>query len=129
METARLNGPVYLRNFRYTSQVIYDERYRFEIRKISVLKEGTDICIMVTGIVVYRALLAAERLKKNGINAYVINVSTIKPLDEETVLKYAKSTGMIITVEKHSIIGGLGSAVLECLSDKYPVHLKKNRDQ
>ena len=125
METARFNGPVCLRNFRYTSPVIYDDSYRFEIGKASVLKEGNDICIMAAGIVVYRALLAAERLKKNGINASVINVSTIKPLDEEIVLKYAKAAGMIITVEEHSIIGGLGSAVLECLSDKYPVPLKR----
>ena len=105
-------GPVYLRFGRMAVPVFNDEEtYKFEIGKGIVLREGTDVTIVATGLCVNSALEAAEKLAADGVSAEVINIHTIKPLDEEAVLKAAKKTGKIVTVEEHSVIGGLGSAV------------------
>ncbi len=115
-------GPVYLRFGRAAVPVINDNAdYKFEIGKGITLREGKDISILATGIEVSEALVAADMLKADGIEATVINIHTIKPLDKELVIKTAKSTGKVFTVEEHSIIGGLGSAVTEVLSEEYPV--------
>lgn len=115
-------GPVYLRFGRLAVPVINDRPdYRFELGKGIVLREGTDVTIIATGLCVNSALEAAELLEKDGISAHVVNIHTLKPLDEELVVEAAKKTGKVVTVEEHSIIGGLGSAVCECLSEKHPV--------
>lgn len=115
-------GPVYLRFGRLAVPVIHDpETYKFEIGKGVVEKEGKDVAIIANGLCVSEALEAAETLKAQGIDAKVINIHTIKPLDEELVVAAAKECGKVVTVEEHSIIGGLGGAVCECLSEKCPV--------
>lgn len=114
-------GPVYLRFGRAAVPVINDrEDYKFEIGKGVLLREGTDVTIVATGICVSAALEAAEKLAEDGINAEVINIHTIKPLDEELIINSAKKTGKVVTAEEHSIIGGLGGAVSEALSEKAP---------
>ena len=114
-------GPVYMRFGRVAVPVINDNPdYKFEIGKGIVLKEGTDVTVFATGLCVSSALEAAEMLEKDGISAKVVNIHTIKPLDEELVVKAAKETGKVVTVEEHSVIGGLGSAVCEVLSEKAP---------
>ena len=114
-------GPVYLRFGRAAVPVINDrEDYKFEIGKGVLLREGTDVTIVATGICVSAALEAAEKLAEDGINAEVINIHTIKLLDEELIIKSAKKTGKVVTAEEHSIIGGLGGAVSEALSEKAP---------
>lgn len=114
-------GPVYLRFGRAAVPVINDrEDYKFEIGKGVLLREGTDVTIVATGICVSAALEAAEKLAEDGINAEVINIHTIKPLDEELIIKSAKKIGKVVTAEEHSIIGGLGGAVSEALSEKAP---------
>ena len=114
-------GSVYLRFGRAAVPVINDrEDYKFEIGKGVLLREGTDVTIVATGICVSAALEAAEKLAEDGINAEVINIHTIKPLDEELIIKSAKKTGKVVTAEEHSIIGGLGGAVSEALSEKAP---------
>lgn len=114
-------GPVYLRFGRAAVPVINDrEDYKFEIGKGVLLREGTDVTIVATGICVSAALEAAEKLAEDGINAEVINIHTIKPLDEELIIKSAKKTGKVVTAEEHSIIGGLGGTVSEALSEKAP---------
>lgn len=119
-------GPVYMRFGRLPIPVFNDqEDYRFEIGKGVVLREGSDVAIVATGLEVYEALQAAELLKEDGISAKVINIHTIKPLDEELILEAAKETGRIVTVEEHSVIGGLGSAVCDVLAEKYPVPVLK----
>lgn len=119
------DGPVYMRLGRLAVPVVFDDTYKFEIGKGATLKEGTDATIIATGLMVAEALEAYEILKAEGINARVINMATIKPLDTEIVLKAAKETGVIVTAEEHSVIGGLGSAVAECLSESYPVPVLK----
>lgn len=114
-------GPVYLRFGRLAAPVFNTPDYRFELGKGVTLQEGTDVTIVATGIVVYEAVLAAKALAEEGISARVINIHTIKPIDSELLLKAAKETGVIVTVEEHSIIGGLGSAVMEAISEEYPV--------
>lgn len=115
-------GPVYLRFGRLAVPVINDRPdYKFELGKGIVLKEGTDVTIIATGLCVNSALEAAELLEKDGVHAQVINIHTLKPLDEDLVVEAAQKTGKVVTVEEHSIIGGLGSAVCECLSEKHPV--------
>lgn len=115
------NGPVYLRFGRFGVPVINDNPdYKFEIGKGITLKDGSDITIVATGLCVAQALEAAETLAAEGVSARVINIHTVKPLDEELIVKAAKETKMIFTVEEHSIIGGLGSAVCECLAEKQP---------
>lgn len=114
-------GPVYMRFGRSPVPVINErEDYQFEMGKGVVLKDGTDVTFVATGICVDSALKAASQLEEDGYSVRVINIHTIKPLDEELILKAAKETGRIITVEEHSVIGGLGSAVCETLSEKYP---------
>ncbi len=113
------NGPVYLRFGRLAVPVIYDQdTYKFEIGKGVTLKEGTDVSIIATGLMVNEALKAAEILKADGICAEVINIHTIKPIDRELVVATAAKTGKVITAEEHSIVGGLGSAVCEVLAEE-----------
>ena len=115
------NGPVYLRFGRFGVPVINDNAdYKFEIGKGITLKDGSDITIVATGLCVSQALEAAETLAAEGVSARVINIHTVKPLDEELIIKAAKETKMLFTVEEHSIIGGLGSAVCECLAENHP---------
>lgn len=115
----KYNGPVYLRFGRVAVPVINDNpEYKFEIGKGITLKEGDDLTIIANGLMVNASLEAAEMLRKDGINARVINMHTIKPLDEQLVIKAAKETGKIVTVEEHSIIGGLGSAVSDVVCEK-----------
>ena len=119
-------GPVYLRFGRAGVPVINDKAdYKFEIGKGVLLKEGKDVTIVATGITVASALEAAESLAADGINAEVINIHTIKPLDEDLIIQSAKKTGKVVTVEEHSIIGGLGSAVCDALAAKNPVPVCK----
>jgi transketolase len=121
---AEYYGPVYIRLGRAATPTLHDESYKFVIGKGEVLKEGKDVAIIATGIMVAKALEAAEKLKVDGIDAKVINISTIKPLDKELIISVAKETGKVVTVEEHSVIGGLGSAVCEVLSQEYPVKVK-----
>ena len=117
-------GPVYLRFGRLAIPVFNDnEDYKFEIGKGIVLKEGKDVTIFATGLEVSEALEAAKMLEKDGISAEVINIHTIKPLDEELVIASATKTGKVVTVEEHSILGGLGSAVAEVLCEKAPTKM------
>ena len=119
-------GPVYLRFGRFAVPVINDnEDYKFEIGKGVVLREGKDLTIIATGLEVAESLAAAEMLAADGIEAKVINIHTIKPLDEELVVAAAKETGKVVTVEEHSVIGGLGGAVCEVLSEKAPTKVLK----
>jgi transketolase len=117
---AEHNGPVYIRLGRSKTPVIFDESYKFEIGKAVELKEGSDVTIIATGIMVGKALEASEELSKLGIDARVINISTIKPIDIDIIVKAAKETKGIVTVEEHSIIGGLGSAVAEVVAENHP---------
>lgn len=109
-------GPVYLRFGRLAVPVIHDENYKFEMGKAEVLQKGRDVTIMATGLCVSQALDAAKQLEADGIAAEVINVHTIKPLDEGTLIESAKKTGRVVTVEEHSVIGGLGSAVSDLMA-------------
>ena len=119
-------GPVYIRFGRAAVPVINDRPdYRFEIGRGAVVRQGTDVTIVATGICVDSALGAAEKLAQEGISAEVISICTIKPLDEEIILRSAKKTGKVVTVEEHSVIGGLGSAVCETLSARFPVPVKR----
>ena len=120
-----LQGPVYLRFGRLAVPVFHSEDYKFQIGKGEIVKDGTDVAIIANGLLVYEAITAAEELAKDGINAMVINMATIKPLDEELVLAAAKKCGKIITCEEHSIIGGLGEAVCAVLSEKLPTPVKR----
>ena len=119
-------GPVYMRFGRAAVPVINDKPdYKFEIGKGTILKEGTDVTIVATGICVDSALKAADLLEKDGISAEVINICTIKPLDEEIIINSAKKTGKVVTAEEHSVIGGLGSAVCDALCKSYPAPVYK----
>lgn len=121
-----MDGPVYLRFGRLAVPVINDKPdYKFEIGKGVLLKEGTDVTIVATGLCVGGALEAAEKLAADGVNAEVINIHTIKPLDEDIILNSAKKTGKVVVAEEHSVIGGLGSAVCDCLSAKMPTPVCK----
>ena len=119
-------GPVYMRFGRLAVPVINDRPdYKFELGKGIVLREGKDLTIIANGLCVAASMEAAEKLAADGIDAKVINIHTIKPLDEELVVAAAKETGKVVTVEEHSIIGGLGGAVCECLAEKAPVPVKR----
>ena len=119
-------GPVYMRFGRAAVPVIHEEEgYSFQIGKGEVLRDGTDVAIIANGLMTYEALVAAEELAKDGIDAMVINMATIKPLDEELVLAAAKKCGKIITAEEHSVIGGLGEAVCGLLSEKLPTIVRR----
>ena len=118
-------GPVYMRFGRAPVPNVYGDDYTFEIGKGNVLKDGTDVTIVATGITVFMALEAAEKLAAEGVSAAVIDIATIKPIDEELLVEYAKKTGKIVTCEEHSIIGGLGGAVSETLAEKCPTIVKR----
>lgn len=118
-------GPVYLRFGRLPVPVINDEDYKFELGKGVVLREGKDLTMIATGLPVAQALEAAEKLAADGIEAKVINIHTIKPLDNELIVVAAKETGKVVTIEEHSVIGGLGSAVCDVLSEEVPTKVMK----
>lgn len=123
---AEYNGPCYVRLGRLAVSVINDNAdYKFEIGKGVTLTKGNDVTIIATGMMVELALEAKEELAKDGINARIINIHTIKPIDKELLINAAKETGAIVTVEEHSIIGGLGSAVAEVVTEEYPVPVLK----
>ena len=122
---ANISSPVYIRLGRIPLDDIYDNKYDFQIGKGSELVSGNDVTIIATGIMVHKALKAAEELKAEGINARVINISTIKPIDEEIIIKAAKETKGIVTVEEHSVIGGLGDRVSSVVCSNYPALVKK----
>lgn len=121
---ADYEGPVYLRLSRAPAPVIYGEDMKFEIGKGIVLKEGKDVSIIATGTVLHKALEAAELLEREGIHAGVVDMHTVKPIDEDLIVKCAKETGAVVTVEEHSIYGGLGSAVAEVLAAKCPTPME-----
>lgn len=118
-------GPVYLRMGRLAVPVFHEEGFEFQIGKGEVMRDGDDIAIIANGLMVYEAIKAGETLAAEGINARIINMSTVKPLDEELVLKAAKECGKIITCEEHSVIGGLGEAVCSFLSENYPTPVRR----
>ena len=118
-------GPVYMRFGRLAVPRVNSEDYKFELGKGVLLKDGKDVTIVATGLMVNEALIAAETLKAEGIDARVINIHTIKPIDKDILVAAAKETGAIVTAEEHSIIGGLGSAVSEALAEEYPVPVVK----
>lgn len=125
-EAIRFKGPLYIRFPKAATPTIHDETYKFEIGKAKILCDnGKDAGIVATGAMTHKALLAAECLKKEGIRVKVLEVNTIKPLDEKAIVNLAKNTGKIVTVEDHTIIGGLGSAVCEILAEQYPVPVKR----
>ena len=119
------DGPVYIRFGRLAVPVLFDEDYKFVIGKGIELKDGTDVTIIATGLMVKEALEAYDLLKAEGINARIINMATIKPIDREIIIKAAKETGAIVTAEEHSVIGGLGSAVSEVVCETVPVPVVK----
>ena len=123
---AEVNGPFYLRFGRLATPRIYDENYKFELGKGVQLKDGTDVTIIATGLMVNEALVAADKLAEEGISAAVINIHTIKPIDREIIIKAAEKTGCIVTSEEHSVIGGLGSAVSEVVTETVPVPVVKH---
>ena len=118
-------GPVYLRFGRLAVPVFHDDSYKFEIGKGEIIKEGKDVTIIANGLMVAEAIEAGKTLAENGIDAEIINIATIKPLDDELIVASAKKTGKVVTVEEHNIIGGLGEAVCSCLSEKCPTPVKR----
>ena len=122
-EISKINGPVYLRVARLSTPIIYNENQKFEIGKAVQIGEGTDGTVFATGVTVSEAIKAQENLKQKGINIRVVDVHTIKPIDKETIIKCAKETQKLISIEDHNIIGGLGSAISEVLTDEYPAKL------
>lgn len=123
-EIAKIKGPVYLRLSRMETPSIYDDNQKFEIGKAIQIGEGEDATIITTGDVVYEALKTKEELEKKGVNVRILDIHTIKPIDKEAIIKCAKETKKIITLEDHNIIGGLGSSVCEVLSQEYPIKVK-----
>lgn len=120
------DGPVYIRLGRLGVPVIFDENtYKFELGKGQLINDGNDITIIATGLMTTESMKAVETLKAEGINVRLINIHTIKPIDKEIIIKSAKETGHIVTVEEHSVIGGLGSAVAEVLAEEYPCKLTR----
>ena len=122
-EISKINGPVYLRLSRLATPIIYDENQKFELGKAVQFGEGIDATIFATGVTVSEALRAQEILKQDGISVRVVDIHTIKPIDKEMLVKCAKETKKLISIEDHNIIGGLGSAISEVLSDEYPAKL------
>jgi transketolase len=118
-------GPMYIRLTRDATPTLFDASYRFQVGKAVVLREGQDVTLISTGVQSVRTLEAAELLAADGIDAYVLHVPTIKPLDEEAVAHAAAQTGRVVTVEDHTIVGGLGSAVAECLGERRPTPLRR----
>lgn len=124
-EISKINGPVYLRLCRLATPVIYDESQNFEIGKAVQLGDGTDATIFATGVTVSESITAQEILAEKGIDVRVVDMHTIKPIDEEMIIKCAEETDRLISVEDHNVIGGLGSAIAEVLTDKYPKKLER----
>ena len=124
-EISKINGPVYLRLSRMATPVIYEKCDNFEIGKGIQIGDGTDASIIATGVTVPEAIKAQEILKENGVNVRVIDMHTIKPIDKDLIIKCAKETKRIITVEDHNIIGGLGSVVCEVLAEEYPTKVER----
>lgn len=124
-EISKYEGPVYLRLARVKTRKIYDENQKFELGKAIKIGEGTDATVFATGVTVEQALLAKDELEKQGINIRVVDIHTIKPIDEKMIIKCAQETKKLISVEDHNIIGGLGSAISEVLTDKYPQKLTR----
>ena len=122
-EIAKIQGPVYLRLARMETPILYDENTKFEIGKAIQIGEGTDGTVFATGITVSEAIKAQEILKQEGINIRVVDMHTIKPIDKEIIIKSAKETKKLISIEDHKIIGGLGSAISEVLTEEYPTKL------
>ncbi|MGB7293238.1 MAG: transketolase family protein [Thermodesulfobacteriota bacterium] len=120
-----VKGPTYVRLARAKFPTIFKDSYQFEIGKAPILREGKHVAIFATGILVSKALEAAEFLKKEGINAFVVNVSSIKPIDIETIMELASETGAVVTAEDHNIIGGLGGAIAEVLGEHAPTPMKR----
>jgi transketolase len=119
------DGPVYIRLGRLNVPVIYDEaNFKFELGKGITISEGTDVTIIATGLMVHAAIEAAAILSSEGIKARIVDIHTIKPIDKDIIIKAAKETGAIVTAEEHNILGGLGSAVAEVLSQNYPTPMK-----
>lgn len=125
LAAAEYIGPVYLRMARGASPTYHREDYQFELGKGELVQDGDDITIVATGLMVPIALEAAKKLEKDGTSVQVVNIHTIKPLDEDRIVKCAKKTGKIITFEEATVYGGLGAAVCEVLADKYPVPVKR----
>ncbi|MEE1504888.1 MAG: transketolase C-terminal domain-containing protein, partial [Acutalibacteraceae bacterium] len=125
LAAAEHDGPVYMRFGRLAVPRIFDEDYKFEIGKAVTLKEGSDVTIIATGLMVNEAIEAAKTLEADGISVELINMHTIKPLDKEAVIKAAKKTGCIVTAEEHNVIGGLGDAVCDAVCEEYPVPVVK----
>ena len=124
-EIAKIQGPVYLRLARMNTIQIYDENKTFEIGKAVRIGEGTDGTVFATGVTVEQAIQAQEELQEKGINIRVVDMHTIKPIDEEMIIKCAKETKKLVSIEDHSVIGGLGSAISEVLTKEYPVKLER----
>ena len=124
-EISKYEGPVYLRLARVKTRKIYDENQKFELGKAIQIGEGTDATVFATGVTVEQALLAKDELEKQGINIRVVDIHTIKQIDEKMIIKCAQETKKLISVEDHNIIGGLGSAISEVLTDKYPQKLTR----
>lgn len=122
-EISQIDGPVYVRLARLATPVIYEDNQRFEIGKAIQIGQGTDGTVFATGVTVAEAIKAQEELKKQGIDIRVVDVHTIKPIDEQMIIKCAEETKKLVSIEDHSIIGGLGSAISEVLTEKYPVQL------
>ena len=122
-EISKIKGPVYLRLSRLATNIIYDENQKFEIGKAVQIGEGTDGTIFATGVTVAEAIKAQEILREKGINVRVIDIHTIKPIDREMIIKCAKETEKLVSIEDHNVIGGLGSAIAEVLTEEYPVKL------
>lgn len=124
LASTQINGPVYLRFGREKVPTVTSEDTPFEIGKAYCCREGSDVAIIACGSMVYESLVAADKLKEEGISAAVINNHTIKPIDQETIIEAAQKTGAVVTVEEHQVMGGMGSAVLEVLAQNYPVPVK-----
>lgn len=124
-EISKIQGPVYLRLCRLATPIIYDESQKFEIGKAIQIGNGTDACIFATGVTVSECLKAKEQLEKDGINVRVVDIHTIKPIDKKTIIKCAQECKKLVSVEDHNIIGGLGTAISDVLTEKYPCKLTK----
>jgi transketolase len=119
-------GPVYIRLSRGSTPILFDDRYHFELGRSAVLRSGSDVTVFSTGAHTVRAYQAAEILAVEGIDVHLVHVPTLKPLDEEGIVEAARATGFVVTTEEHSVIGGLGGAVAELLSDRHPVPVKRH---
>ena len=124
-EISKIEGPVYLRLSRLATPIIYDENHKFEIGKAVLFGDGEDATIFATGVTVVEALKAQENLKSKGINVRVVDVHTIKPIDRDMIVKCAKETKRLISIEDHNVIGGMGSAISEVLTEEYPAKLTR----